>query len=84
MTVRLLLGIVEAGMYPGCRLSQSTLTGASINIYRLLPDERVWYRPLEAQKRFSFFFNATTFAGAIGGLLASAIGKMDSIRNIRA
>ena len=39
---------------------------------------------MEAQKRFSFFFNATSFAGAFGGLLASAIGKMDGIHGYHA
>lgn len=43
----------------------------------------MWYRRHEAQKRFSFFFSSTTLAGAFGGLLASAIGKMDHIRGYR-
>ncbi|KAL2160556.1 hypothetical protein VTH06DRAFT_1244 [Thermothelomyces fergusii] len=42
-----------------------------------------WYRRAEAQKRFSLFFSSTSLAGAFGGLLASAIGKMDHIRNYR-
>lgn len=37
----------------------------------------MWYKREESQKRFSFFFISTTLAGAFGGLLASAIGKMD-------
>jgi MFS family permease len=40
----------------------------------------MWYRRAEAQKRYSFFFSSTTLAGAFGGLLASAIGKMDGMR----
>jgi MFS family permease len=40
----------------------------------------MWYRRHEAQRRYSFFFNSTTLAGAFGGLLASAIGKMDGVR----
>ena len=39
-----------------------------------------WYRRSEAQKRFSFFFSSTTLAGAFGGLLAAAIGKMSGLR----
>ncbi|KAK3072229.1 High-affinity nicotinic acid transporter [Teratosphaeriaceae sp. CCFEE 6253] len=39
----------------------------------------MWYRRSEAQKRFSFFFSSTTLAGAFGGLLAAAIGKMDGV-----
>ncbi|EKM59632.1 uncharacterized protein PHACADRAFT_114646 [Phanerochaete carnosa HHB-10118-sp] len=40
----------------------------------------MWYKRSESQKRFSFFFCSTTLAGAFGGLLAAAIGKMDGIR----
>jgi predicted MFS family arabinose efflux permease len=43
----------------------------------------MWYRRHEAQRRFSFFFGSTTLAGAFGGLLASAIGKMDGVRGYR-
>ena len=39
----------------------------------------MWYRRSEAQKRYSFFFSSTTLAGAFGGLLAAAIGKMDGM-----
>ena len=39
----------------------------------------MWYTRYEAQKRFTFFFASTTLAGAFGGLLASAIGKMNHI-----
>lgn len=40
----------------------------------------MWYKRSEAQKRYSFFFSSTTLAGAFGGLLAAAIGKMNGIR----
>ncbi|KAK2629871.1 hypothetical protein QTJ16_000691 [Diplocarpon rosae] len=43
----------------------------------------MWYKRSEAQRRFSFFFSSTTLAGAFGGLLASAIGKMDHLRGYR-
>jgi MFS family permease len=43
----------------------------------------MWYRRQEAQKRYSFFFSSTTLAGAFGGLLASAIGKMDGVRGYK-
>lgn len=41
----------------------------------------MWYKRSEAQKRYTFFFASTTLAGAFGGLLASAIGKMDGLEN---
>ncbi len=40
----------------------------------------MWYKRSEAQRRYSFFFSSTTLAGAFGGLLASAIGKMSGLR----
>jgi len=40
----------------------------------------MWYKRKEAQKRYTFFFASTTLAGAFGGLLASAIGKMSGMR----
>lgn len=43
----------------------------------------MWYKRTEAQKRFSFFFSSATLAGAFGGLLAAAIGKMDGLRGYR-
>lgn len=43
----------------------------------------MWYRRTEAQKRFSLFFSSTSLAGAFGGLLASAIGKMDFLQGYR-
>ncbi|KAL8854252.1 MAG: hypothetical protein Q9221_000966 [Calogaya cf. arnoldii] len=43
----------------------------------------MWYRRSEAQKRYSFFFGSTSLAGAFGGLLASAIGKMEGVQGYR-
>ena len=44
----------------------------------------MWYRRSEAQKRYTLFFISTQLAGAFGGLLASAIGKMDGSRGYHA
>jgi MFS family permease len=44
----------------------------------------MWYKRFEAQRRFSLFVNATTFAGAFGGLLATGIGHMNGIRGYHA
>ena len=43
----------------------------------------MWYRRHEAQRRYSFFFNSTTLAGAFGGLIAAGIGKMDGVANYK-
>ncbi|KAK5076092.1 High-affinity nicotinic acid transporter [Lithohypha guttulata] len=66
MTTRFLLGVFEAGMFPG-------------SFYLI----SMWYVRAEAQKRYTFFFASTSLAGAFGGLLASAIGKMDGLSGYR-
>jgi MFS family permease len=43
----------------------------------------MFYKRSEAQKRYSFFFSSTSLAGAFGGLLASAIGKLDGLHGYR-
>ncbi|KAI0707687.1 MFS general substrate transporter [Earliella scabrosa] len=43
----------------------------------------MWYTRAEAQKRYSFMFSSSSLAGAFGGLLASAIGKMDGVGGYR-
>ena len=40
----------------------------------------MWYKRGEAQRRFTVFFSSTTLAAAFGGLLASAIQKMNGMR----
>ncbi|KAL9639232.1 MAG: hypothetical protein Q9164_001054 [Protoblastenia rupestris] len=44
----------------------------------------MWYKHSEAQKRYTIFFSSTQLAGAFGGLLASAIGKMNGVRGYNA
>jgi hypothetical protein len=44
----------------------------------------MWYRREESQKRITFFYSATTLAGAFGGLIATGIGHMDHLRGYRA
>lgn len=39
----------------------------------------MWYKRYESQRRFTFFYASISLAGAFGGLLASAIGKMDGV-----
>lgn len=77
--VTLLLGFVQN--YSGllaCRFFLGVFeTGMFPGAFYLIG---MWYRRHEAQKRYSFFFNSTTLAGAFGGLLAAAIGKMDGLR----
>lgn len=41
----------------------------------------MWYKRYESQRRFTFFYASISLAGAFGGLLASAIGKMEGVGN---
>ncbi|TCD62575.1 hypothetical protein EIP91_006725 [Steccherinum ochraceum] len=43
----------------------------------------MWYRREDALKRMALFYGSATLGGAFGGLLASAIGKMDGMRGFR-
>ncbi|KAF9647072.1 MFS general substrate transporter [Thelephora ganbajun] len=44
----------------------------------------MWYKRDEIQKRYTFFFASSSLAGAFGGLLATAIGKMNGISHYSA
>ncbi|KAF8246704.1 MFS general substrate transporter [Wilcoxina mikolae CBS 423.85] len=44
----------------------------------------MWYKREECQKRITFFFVASVISIAFGGLLASAIGKMEGVNGLRA
>ncbi|KJZ71243.1 hypothetical protein HIM_09386 [Hirsutella minnesotensis 3608] len=41
-----------------------------------------WYKRQEAQKRFTVYFCSVIVASAFGGLLASAIARMDTVRGL--
>ncbi|KAF9452888.1 MFS general substrate transporter [Macrolepiota fuliginosa MF-IS2] len=60
--VRFLLGVTEAGLFPGV-----------IYIFS------VYYRRHERSWRVALFFGGAALAGAFGGILAYAIGKMDGV-----
>ena len=59
---RLLLGAVEAGLFPG------------MNVYLTF-----FYTKTELALRVGYLFVSAAIAGALGGLLAYAIGNMDGI-----
>ncbi|KAJ7175883.1 major facilitator superfamily domain-containing protein [Mycena filopes] len=60
--IRFLLGVTEAGLFPGV-------------IYLF----SVYYRRRERSWRVAIFFGGAALAGAFGGILAYAIGKMDGV-----
>ncbi|TDL17873.1 MFS general substrate transporter [Rickenella mellea] len=60
--IRFLLGMTEAGLFPGV-----------IYIFS------VYYRRHERHWRVAVFFGGAALAGAFGGILAYAIGKMDGV-----
>jgi len=62
MSARLVLGMAEAGFYPGALLICAK-----------------WYPRFRLQKRVALFYMSSAFAGALSGLLAFAIAKMDGV-----
>ncbi|KNZ73050.1 hypothetical protein J132_01435, partial [Termitomyces sp. J132] len=60
--VRFLLGMTEAGLFPGV-----------IYVFS------VYYRRNERSWRVAIFFGGAALAGAFGGILAYAIGKMEGV-----
>ncbi|KAF8195576.1 major facilitator superfamily domain-containing protein [Pholiota molesta] len=60
--IRFLLGVTEAGLFPGV-----------IYVFS------VYYRRSERSRRVAVFFGGAALAGAFGGILAFAIGKMDGV-----
>ncbi|KAF7298948.1 hypothetical protein MIND_00842900 [Mycena indigotica] len=60
--IRFLLGVTEAGLFPGV-----------IYVFS------VYYRRRERSMRVSIFFGGAALAGAFGGILAFAIGKMEGV-----
>jgi MFS family permease len=80
LTTRFFLGVAESGMFPGMLYPFGIVIDISdlfLGCFYLIS---MWYKRSEAQRRYSFFFSSTTLAGAFGGLLASAIGKMSGMR----
>lgn len=43
-----------------------------------------WYKREESQKRFTIYWSSVILAGAFGGLLATAISRMDGLRGMAA
>ncbi|TEB30661.1 MFS general substrate transporter [Coprinellus micaceus] len=64
--IRFLLGMAEAGLFPGV-----------IYVFS------VYYRRHERSWRVAIFFGGAALAGAFGGILAYAIGKMDGVSGLR-
>ena len=95
LATRFFLGLTETGMFPGwfdlsspsartwrertSTQSDETETWMLTSVVGCFYLIGMWYKRAEAQKRYSFFFSSTSLAGAFGGLLASAIGKMDGL-----
>lgn len=79
--MRFLLGLFEAGFFPGCQHFPYPLhayhhsTNMPPGVYLI----SMYYKRYELQWRLSIFFTGSILAGAFSGLLAYAIAKMDGI-----
>lgn len=78
--VRLLLGLFEAGFFPGAILV-SPLLSIQPTCNELIAVQIIskWYLPGESQTRIAIFFTASAMAGAFSGLLAYGIVNMDGL-----
>jgi MFS family permease len=65
VATRVVLGIFEAGFFPGAVFIVSS-----------------WYPRHELQQRLAVFYTASAFSGALSGLLAYGIARMDGARGI--
>ena len=73
---RVLLGVFEAGFFPGCAyLISMFVDSCACFAFQLTPIR--YYKRLELQLRINIFFCASILAGAFSGLLAYAIAHMD-------
>ncbi|KAF2015069.1 MFS general substrate transporter [Aaosphaeria arxii CBS 175.79] len=66
LACRVMLGLAEAGFFPGAVFIVSS-----------------WYPRHELQQRLALFYTASAFSGALSGLLAFAIARMDGLQGIR-
>lgn len=78
--MRFVLGIFEAGLFPG----KSTITAPALRVLILIQIGCIYlismyYERYELQWRLSLFFSASIIAGAFGGLLAYGLVKMDGL-----
>jgi MFS family permease len=80
LACRFLLGLAEAGLFPGMMTLpvplhyQGTDIVQGVNYYL-----SCWYKRSELGFRAALFFSAAALAGSFGGLLAAAIALMDGI-----
>ncbi|KAF8846262.1 MFS general substrate transporter [Paxillus ammoniavirescens] len=65
VALRVLLGLAEAGLYPG--------------IVFYISWQVLWYKRSELGTRVAVFFTSATIAGAFSGLLAAAISNMNGV-----
>lgn len=82
---RFLLGIFEAGLFPG-KFTSSTfpLGGPIVDLYTnslqgCIYLISMYYERYELQWRLTLFFSASIIAGAFGGLLAYGLANMDGL-----
>lgn len=73
---RLLLGVFEAGVFPGqCTILLGIFLPLIVKGAAYLIG--MYYKRFELQKRLVLFFSSSMLAGAVGGLLAFALAKLN-------
>jgi MFS family permease len=77
LTARIFLGIAEGGLYISMFIKSNGISYPGIQFYL-----SCWYKRKELGKRSAIFFSAAALSGSFGGLLATAISKMDGVCGI--
>lgn len=85
VVLRLILGVLEAGYFPGCVYLLSTwYTRCKITLTKPAPDERETNGLLdELAKRYSLFYLTGMLSSAFSGILAFGLMHMEGVQGIR-
>ena len=80
---RLLLGVFEAGLFPGMRTEMILPTKLTNICLGFLVYLSMFYNKRSTALRVAYLFSTAAWAGALGGLVAYAIGFLDGAHGWR-
>ena len=78
---RLLLGVFEAGLFPGMRTEMILPTKLTNICLGFLVYLSMFYNKRSIALRVAYLFSTAAWAGALGGLVAYAIGFLDAFQS---
>lgn len=84
VALRLLLGICEAGLFPGAVYTISQWYTRGTVFFKRIIRVEISHIPDEIQTRYSLFYTISLFGAAFSGLLAYAFSQMKGIEGLNA